>query len=48
MLNSVVQGSTFTDLRSKCAEVLGKMDFQAHPIGAVVLLMESYRYKELV
>lgn len=48
MLNSVVQGSTFTDLRSKCAEVLGKMDFQVHPIGAVVPLMESYRYKELV
>jgi 7-cyano-7-deazaguanine tRNA-ribosyltransferase len=48
MLNSVVQGSTYTDLRSKCAEVLGKMDFQVHPIGAVVPLMESYRYKELV
>ena len=45
MLNSVVQGSTYTDLRSKCAEVLGKMDFQVHPIGAVVPLMESYRYK---
>lgn len=48
MLNSVVQGSTYPDLRSKCAEILGKMDFQVHPIGAVVPLMESYRYKELV
>ena len=48
MLNSVVQGSTFPDLRSKCADALGKMDFQVHPIGAVVPLMESYRYKELV
>ncbi len=48
MLNSVVQGSTYPDLRSECAEKLGKMDFQVHPIGAVVPLMESYRYKELV
>lgn len=48
MLNSVVQGSTYPDLRSECAEALGKMDFQVHPIGAVVPLMESYRYKELV
>ena len=48
MLNSVVQGSTFPDLRSKCADALGEMDFQVHPIGAVVPLMESYRYKELV
>ncbi|MCC7564054.1 MAG: tRNA guanosine(15) transglycosylase TgtA [Methanobacterium sp.] len=48
MLNSVVQGSTYPDLRSECAEILGKMDFQVHPIGAVVPLMESYRYKELV
>ena len=48
MLNSVVQGSTFPDLRSECAQKLGKMDFQVHPIGAVVPLMESYRYQELV
>lgn len=48
MLNSVVQGSTYPDLRSKCAEELGKMDFQVHPIGAVVPLLESYRYEELV
>ena len=48
MLNSVVQGSTYPDLRSKCADELGKMDFEVHPIGAVVPLMESYRYKELV
>ncbi len=48
MLNSVVQGSTFPDLRSECARALGEMDFQVHPIGAVVPLMESYRYHELV
>ncbi len=48
LLNSVVQGSTFPDLRSHCADELGKMDFDLHPIGAVVPLMESYRYKDLV
>ena len=48
MLNSVVQGSTFPDLRSKCAEIIGAMEFDVYPIGAVVPLMESYRYTELV
>ncbi|HEX7468506.1 MAG TPA: tRNA guanosine(15) transglycosylase TgtA [Methanobacterium sp.] len=48
MMNSVVQGSTFHDLRSKCAEAIGAMEFDVYPIGAVVPLMESYRYAELV
>lgn len=48
VMNSVVQGSTYPDLRSKCAQELAGMDFQVHPIGAVVPLMESYRYRELV
>lgn len=48
MLNSVVQGSTFPDLRSKCAETIGAMGFECYPIGAVVPLMESYKYSELV
>ena len=48
MMNSVVQGSTFLDLRSKCAEAIGAMGFDIYPIGAVVPLMESYRYTELV
>lgn len=48
MLNSVVQGSTFPDLRSQCADELSKMDFELHPIGAVVPLMETYQYKDLV
>ena len=33
MLNSVVQGSTYPDLRSMCAEKLGKMDFRFTPLG---------------
>ena len=48
LLNSVVQGSTFHDLRSSCAETIGNMGFDCYPIGAVVPLMESYRYSELV
>lgn len=48
LLNSVVQGSTFMDLRQKCAKELSKLGADLYPIGAVVPLMESYHYKELV
>jgi 7-cyano-7-deazaguanine tRNA-ribosyltransferase len=48
MLNSVVQGSTFPDLRAKCAEIIGKMDFEVYPIGAVVPLLENYKYRDVV
>ncbi len=48
LLNSVVQGSTFMDLRQKCAAELSQLDADLYPIGAVVPLMESYHYKELV
>lgn len=48
ILNSVVQGSTFTDLRARCAQTLGSMNFEVHPIGAVVPLMESYQYSALL
>lgn len=48
MLNSVVQGSTYPSLRAKCAKILGEMDFELHPIGAVVPLMESYQYSTLL
>lgn len=47
-LNSVVQGSTFPDLRRYCADELTKLDVDLYPIGAVVPLMESYHYKDLV
>lgn len=47
-LNSVVQGSTYLDLRRKCADELTKLDAELYPIGAVVPLMESYHYKDLV
>lgn len=48
MLNSVVQGSTYPDLRAKCAQIMGKLGFNVHPIGAVVPLMESYQYSTLL
>lgn len=48
MLNSVVQGSTFPDLRARCAQTLGDMEFDVYPIGAVVPLMESYQYSSLL
>ncbi len=47
-LNSVVQGSTFPDLRVECAERLSKLGADLYPIGAVVPLMEGYDYKNLV
>ncbi|WP_296800035.1 tRNA guanosine(15) transglycosylase TgtA [uncultured Methanobrevibacter sp.] len=48
LLNSVVQGSTFLDLRRECASELSKLGADLYPIGAVVPLMESYHYKDLV
>lgn len=47
-LNSVLQGSTFLDLRRKCGDELTKLNADLYPIGAVVPLMESYHYKDLV
>ncbi|MDH7510182.1 MAG: tRNA guanosine(15) transglycosylase TgtA [Methanolinea sp.] len=43
-----VQGGLFSDLREKAGRAVGEMGFSFCPIGAVVPLMESYRYRELV
>ncbi|MDO5846568.1 MAG: tRNA guanosine(15) transglycosylase TgtA, partial [Methanocorpusculum sp.] len=43
-----VQGATFTDLRYAAGREVSEMGFTYCPIGAVVPLMESYRYRELV
>lgn len=48
LLNSVVQGSTFPDLREYCAKEISQYDADIYPIGAVVPLMEMYRYADLV
>ena len=43
-----VQGGIHTDLREKAGEEVKNLNVVFCPIGAVVPLMESYRYKELV
>jgi 7-cyano-7-deazaguanine tRNA-ribosyltransferase len=43
-----VQGGIFLDLREKAGRETGELGFSFCPIGAVVPLMESYRYPELV
>ncbi|WP_297980121.1 tRNA guanosine(15) transglycosylase TgtA [uncultured Methanobrevibacter sp.] len=47
-INSVVQGSTYPDLREYCAEELTKLEADLYPIGAVVPLMEMYHYRDIV
>lgn len=48
MINGVVQGSVYTDLREYSASAMASMDVDVHPVGGVVPLMEQYRYAELV
>ncbi len=48
LLAAPVQGSTFPELREQAARRLGEADFDIYPLGAVVPLMESYRYSDLV
>jgi len=43
-----VQGSLYPDLREKAGKEVGELGFSFCPIGAVVPLMESYRYRDLV
>lgn len=43
-----VQGGLFPDLREQAGRAAGEMGFSFCPIGAVVPLMESYRYRDLV
>ena len=48
MLAGTVQGGIYEDLRESSARELAQMDFDVHPIGGVVPLMEQYRYSEIV
>ncbi|HZK31024.1 MAG TPA: tRNA guanosine(15) transglycosylase TgtA [Methanoregula sp.] len=43
-----VQGGSFTDLRKRAGREVTNLGFSFCPIGAVVPLMESYRYRDLV
>lgn len=48
LLAGPVQGSTYLELREKAASHLKDLNFEVYPLGAVVPLMETYRYAELV
>ncbi|MGY5854467.1 MAG: tRNA guanosine(15) transglycosylase TgtA, partial [Candidatus Thorarchaeota archaeon] len=48
MLAGTIQGGVFPDLREFSAESMGRLDFDVHPIGGVVPLMERYRYADIV
>jgi len=48
LLAGPVQGSTYPELREEAARRVYAMGFDIYPLGAVVPLMESYRYSELV
>ncbi len=48
LINGVIQGSVYPELRTYCAEKMAELDIDVHPIGGVVPLMEQYRYSELV
>jgi 7-cyano-7-deazaguanine tRNA-ribosyltransferase len=48
MLAGPVQGSTHLDMREEAARRAYEIGFDVYPLGAVVPLMESYRYSDLV
>ena len=48
LLAGPVQGATYPELRERAASHLRDLNFEVYPLGAVVPLMESYRYAELV
>ncbi len=48
LLAGPIQGSTYLDLRESTARRLRDLKFDIYPVGAVVPLMEAYRFKDLV
>jgi len=48
LVNAPVQGSTFADLRESAGETAGASGLDVFPVGAVVPLMNEYRYGDLV
>jgi len=48
MLAGTVQGGVYVDLREASARELAGLNFDVHPIGGVVPLMESYRFSDVV
>jgi 7-cyano-7-deazaguanine tRNA-ribosyltransferase len=48
LLNAPVQGSTFADLRERAGRTADATDLDVFPVGAVVPLMNAYRYDDVV
>ncbi len=48
LLAGTVQGGIYPDLREESAKGLAELDFDVHPIGGAVPLMERYRYADIV
>ena len=48
LLNAPVQGSTYPDLREQAGRHAAGTDLDLFPVGAVVPLMNNYRYADLV
>jgi len=48
LVNAPVQGSTYLDLREDSAEHADATDLDVFPVGAVVPLMNDYRYGDMV
>ena len=47
MLNGPIQGGLFPKLRTKSATGMSALDFDIHPIGGIVPIMEQQKYRDL-
>lgn len=47
LLACTVQGGIYPDIRERCARELSALECGVHPVGGVVPLLESYRFKEI-
>ncbi|UCE09768.1 MAG: tRNA guanosine(15) transglycosylase TgtA [Candidatus Thorarchaeota archaeon] len=48
LLAGTVQGGIYPDLRRESARKMAELDFDIHPVGGAVPLMEAYRYADVV
>ena len=48
LVNAPVQGSTYPDLREEAGRAAYETDLDVFPVGAVVPLMNAYRYDDMV
>lgn len=48
LMNGTVQGGQFLLLRKKASQIMGEMDFDIHPVGAVVPFLLKYQFTPLV